>query len=232
MPDLVADTLSRLEARADPFRAAFGANYHPTAAQILGLSAPAIQEIARRLGAETRPWTAAELLALSHALIDSEVFEARQLAYLVISKHRATRACLDRPTLEALGAGLDNWVSVDTFGTLVSGEALRTGQIQLGDLLDWAGSSDRWWRRLALVSTLGWNQRGRGGHGEVEGTLAVCAALAADRDEMVVKALSWALRQLAPWDADAVRAFLDRTALAARVRREVDVKLRTGRKRG
>lgn len=49
---------------------------------------------------------------------------------------------------------------------------------------------------------------------------------------MVVKALSWALRALAPWDPVAVSDFLEAndTRLAARVRREVRTKLATGRK--
>jgi 3-methyladenine DNA glycosylase AlkD len=49
---------------------------------------------------------------------------------------------------------------------------------------------------------------------------------------MVVKALSWALRQLVVWDPDAVREFLEvhDEALAARVKREVRTKLDTGRK--
>jgi hypothetical protein len=51
---------------------------------------------------------------------------------------------------------------------------------------------------------------------------------------MVVKAESWALRALAPWDPAAVVAFLDRhdVRLAARIKREVGNKLRTGRKSG
>jgi hypothetical protein len=48
----------------------------------------------------------------------------------------------------------------------------------------------------------------------------------------VVKALSWALRELVVWDPAAVRGFLDDhgDAVAARVRREVTTKLETGRK--
>ena len=49
---------------------------------------------------------------------------------------------------------------------------------------------------------------------------------------MVVKAVSWALRELAIWDPAAVRAFLaahDRE-LAARVKREARSKLETGLK--
>ncbi len=63
-------------------------------------------------------------------------------------------------------------------------------------------------------------------------TLAVCALLVDDREAMVVKALSWALRSAVGHDPAAVEAFVaahdDR--LAARVRREVRNKLTTGRK--
>ena len=69
--------------------------------------------------------------------------------------------------------------------------------------------SDRWWRRAALVSTVPLNLRAAGGTGDTSRTLAICEQLAADRDDMVVKALSWALRELSVrWDPDAVRAFL------------------------
>ena len=47
---------------------------------------------------------------------------------------------------------------------------------------------------------------------------------------MVVKALSWALRELVVRDPGAVRTFLDEHDLAARVRREVTNKLQTGLK--
>jgi 3-methyladenine DNA glycosylase AlkD len=52
----------------------------------------------------------------------------------------------------------------------------------------------------------------------------------ADRDDMVVKALSWALREVVVWDANAVRAFLEthRDALAPRIMREGRNKLKTG----
>jgi 3-methyladenine DNA glycosylase AlkD len=56
--------------------------------------------------------------------------------------------------------------------------------------------------------------------------------LMADRDDMVVKALSWALRELVVHDAAAVHRFLAThdDVLAARVKREVRNKLETGLK--
>ena len=54
------------------------------------------------------------------------------------------------------------------------------------------------------------NTKSRGGFGDTDRTLLICGELADDRDDMVVKAESWALRALAPWDPAAVVAFLER----------------------
>ena len=76
------------------------------------------------------------------------------------------------------------------------------------------------------------NNQARGGSGDTGRTIAVCRLLAADRDDMVVKGLSWALRELAKRDGAAVRGFLAEkdAVLAARVKREVMNKLETGLK--
>jgi 3-methyladenine DNA glycosylase AlkD len=96
----------------------------------------------------------------------------------------------------------------------------------------WAGSEDCWWRRAALVSTVALNVRSHGGFGDVQRTLAVCRLLVDDHDDMVAKAMSWALRHLVIHDPDAVRRFLaeHEAALAPRVKREVRAKLATGLK--
>jgi hypothetical protein len=72
----------------------------------------------------------------------------------------------------------------------------------------------------------------RGGTSDVPRTLRLCRLLAADHEDMVVKAMSWALREVSKRDPAAVRAFLERHSgvLAARVVREVTNKLVTGRK--
>jgi hypothetical protein len=121
---------------------------------------------------------------------------------------------------------------VDQFGILVAGPAWRAGRLDEGTLHAWARRADRWWRRAALVASVPLNTRSQGGRGDTPRTLAVCEMLVEDRDDLVVKALSWALRALVAHDPHAVEAFLasHEAVLAARVKREVRAKLATGRK--
>ena len=141
-------------------------------------------------------------------------------------------ATLDRTQLERLGAGISSWDQVDCFACYLSGPAWRHGHITDETIAGWAKSNNRWWRRAALVSTVPLNVKARGGRGDARRTLRICTLLMDDRDETVVKALSWALRALVQPDADAVRQFVDKNEarLAALVRREVRHKLATGRK--
>ena len=139
---------------------------------------------------------------------------------------------LDAKKLERLGKGIDNWAAVDTFACYLAGPAWRERQVADKLIHGWARSPDRWWRRAALVSTVALNNKARGGSGDAQRTLKVCEMLVNDRDDMVVKAMSWALRELAKRDQAAVRDFLrdHEKFLAPRVIREVNNKLRTGLK--
>jgi 3-methyladenine DNA glycosylase AlkD len=166
------------------------------------------------------------------AVVDDLVDRHRWVAYELVYNHRGALDALDVARVEELGRGLDSWGAVDAFARYVSGPAWQRGRIADADVHRWAASESRWWRRAALVSTIPLNLRAAGGRGDARRTLAVCELLAGDRDDMVVKALSWALRELVVWDAQAVRGFLEThdDKVAARVRREVRNKLETGHK--
>jgi len=165
-------------------------------------------------------------------LIERPGLENRFIAYELVSHHTASLHSLKARDLERFGLGMDNWAAVDTFGCYLSGPVWREGQVSDKLIHGWARSKDRWWRRVALVSTVPLNNRARGGAGDTDRTLQICKMLAADRDEMVVKAMSWALRELAKRDPKAVKKFLaeNEKTLAARVLREVRNKLSTGLK--
>ena len=171
-----------------------------------------------------------KIFEIANTILDTG--EHRWIAYEMISNHTEAYQSLDRRRLERLGLGINSWWTVDAFARTLSGPAWRDGLIDAATIRDWARSPDLWWRRAALVSTVALNMRSKGGKGDVANTLAICQMLVSDRDDMVVKALSWALRELVVHDALGVQQFLNRNAdqLAARVKREVSNKLKTGLK--
>jgi len=178
-----------------------------------------------------------DILALALRLIDEPGFEPRNfeprfIAYELIHHHRVALQSVRAKDVQRLARGLDSWYGVDTFAPLVAGPAWREGQIPDSLIHRWARSKDLWQRRAALVCTVALNNKARGGKGDAARTLAVCELLVADREDMVVKAMSWALRELAKRDPQAVQAFVQKheDKLAARVKREVGNKLRTGLK--
>jgi 3-methyladenine DNA glycosylase AlkD len=156
----------------------------------------------------------------------------RWIACELIQNHKAAFASIGEAELVEFGQGINGWGSVDAFARILSGPAWLKGQVPDALIHEWAHSSDRWWRRAALVSTVALNVRSHGGYGDVERTLEVCRLLVNDHDDMVVKAMSWALRELVVHDPGAVHRFLSEheAALASRVKREVRNKLTTGLK--
>lgn len=156
----------------------------------------------------------------------------RFVAYELVQHHRAAASSLRQKQLELFGRGMSEWSEVDCFACYLSGPAWREGHVSDNLIHRWAQSKDRWWRRAALVSTVPLNIKSQGGNGDARRTLEVCGMLLADRDDMVVKAMSWALRELAKRDSGAVRQFLieHRDQIAPRVIREVGNKLSTGLK--
>ena len=186
---------------------------------------PVRREFSKRIARAEPP----QVLELARHMI---ALDLRGWAYEVVHFHRPTLRGLDAAAIESIGEGISDWAAVDTLGAQLAGPAWVNGQVKDEDVHRWARSTDRWWRRTALVATTGLNVKTRGGEGDAARTLAVCEMLAADHDDMIVKAMSWALRELVPWDSSAVERFLSEheDQLAARVKREVRNKLRTGLK--
>jgi 3-methyladenine DNA glycosylase AlkD len=192
---------------------------------------PEWRRLRRAWSRQLRSRPAGEVIRLASELVRDGSW-GRLTAYELVAHHPGCPAALTLPSIRRLGWGLADWVSVDTFACYVAGPAWREGRLPMRQIHAWLGSEDRWQRRTAVVCTVALNVRARGGRGDAARTLAVCRQVVEDRDDMVVKALSWALRSLVEWDHEAVAGFLvehERT-LAGRVKREVSTKLRTGRK--
>jgi 3-methyladenine DNA glycosylase AlkD len=156
----------------------------------------------------------------------------RFFAYELVHHHKQALQSLKAKSLEDLGKGIDSWGAVDSFACYLAGPAWRENQVPDTLIKRWARSKDQWWRRAALVSTVPLNSKARGGKGDIKRTLQICELLVHDRNDMVIKAMSWALRELAKRRPESVYSFLAQyeDKLASRVSREVRNKLNTGLK--
>jgi hypothetical protein len=198
------------------------------------MSAESLRSLRRGLSKQVAHECPEVIVGIGFSLVGIPGFAYRFLAYEMILSHKAALSGLGPGDVQRLGRGLDNWGAVDTFACYISGPAWRQGQLSDDLIHRWARSKDRWQRRTAVVSTVPLNNKARGGTGDSRRTLAVCELVVSDRDDMVVKALSWALRELSKRDAATVRQFLAKheSELAPLVLREVRNKLSTGRKSG
>jgi 3-methyladenine DNA glycosylase AlkD len=206
--------------------------YFPTAMEILGVSAPKMRTVLGTIVRDLRGEDPARVLEMARLLRSSGTHEGRQMAFELLDRRRDARDLLGPREIQEFGQGNDNWASVDAFSVYVAGPVWREGLLSDLEVRAWARSPDLWWRRTALVSTVALNMKSRGGTGDSGRTLMVCQLLAHDDEPMVAKGLSWALRALVPVDREGVVAFLENhgEGLPALVRREVNNKLRTGKK--
>lgn len=172
-----------------------------------------------------------EVVRMGVALWERGGNDLRWAASDLINAHPGALEAVRVEEVERLGETMDDWGTVDIFAS-IAGPLWREGRITDETVHAWAASENRWWRRAALVVTVYLNARARGGEGDPDRTIAVCELLAAEQDEMVVKAMSWALRELSKRDRVCVGEFLldHENELAARVLREVRSQLETGLK--
>jgi 3-methyladenine DNA glycosylase AlkD len=185
----------------------------------------------KRISAEIAAADRRAVLKLAGSLIDRGI--ARFVAYEIVLNHEPTLEALRPSEVMTLSRGLQHWGDIDSFACFITGPAWRAGCLADDRVRKWTQSRHWVWRRVAAVSTVPLNSRARGGSGDAKRTLMICGRLVADPHDLVQKAVSWALRELAKRDPASVRRFLAThgNALRPLVRREVTSKLETGRKR-
>ncbi|HLZ75881.1 DNA alkylation repair protein [Phenylobacterium sp.] len=193
---------------------------------------PSMRAVRKHWSKTLRAASAEEVLATAAALETRSGQTGKWLAYELIRFHPGAFAAVTEVQIEPFAARAQSWYAVDALGTILTGPLWAQGRLADGRVEAWSRSPDLWLRRSALVATVGLNARASGGPGDAARTLPVCRRLAPDREDMVVKALSWALRALSQRDRPAVERFMAEmdAVLAPRVKREVRHKLQTGLK--
>lgn len=226
--------IAGLKSVANPARKAASKTMFPTSMEYLGVRNPEMKKLVKTWWIEIKEWPPEQLIHFAKELTETRIFECNQVAFELLWMNKKALSQLTLADLEFLGQNMDNWATTDTFSVYLSGWAWRNKQIADSNILKWLTSENLWWRRAAIVSTVGMNLKSRGGTGDTPRTLMICEKAVDDRRDMIVKALSWALRELSKHDRKSVEQFMEKheTYLANRVRREVYTKIKTGTKSG
>lgn len=229
---IVADIIVTLEETGVPERVEMSKYYFPTSMRVIGCTNPDIKLVIKGLKEMYGQMESEGWLELAVKLVETDIIECQGLAYELIGKTKKLWSSVTMDHILKLKRNLDNWASVDGFGVYVTGVQWRLGTITDQWIHNLLSSEDVWERRLAVVSTVALNLASRGGTGDTSRTIAVCEQVVDDRQDMIVKALSWALRSLIKFDREAVSEFIGshRDKLANRVIREVEHKLEYGTK--
>jgi hypothetical protein len=134
----------------------------------------------RRITAVVKDFDPVDVMRLAIGLVEKGGPWRRFFSYEILTKHSAALSSLTAAEVMRLGDGIDSWGAVDMFGCYVSGQAWRRNSIPDSLVHGWTLSTDRWWRRAALVSTIPLNMKSQGGAGDARRTLDICDRLVAE----------------------------------------------------
>jgi 3-methyladenine DNA glycosylase AlkD len=229
---IISDIIESLEEMSTPRRKEMSAHSFPTSQRVIGVTSPQMREVIKAVKSRFASWEEQEWIALCKALVLEDIFECQVIAYELINKDKKLLSSLSYDDLIALWRNLDNWASVDHFTVGIYGVLWGRGVVQDYHIENLLKSPNFWDRRVAVVSTVALNLKSRGGKGDTPRTLAVCERVVGERQPMIWKALSWALRELSKRDKAAVWDFLEKHAqkMSKQAVREITHKLEFGTK--
>lgn len=232
MEGVVREVLEALSDLSSEHRKKQTLYFAPGSQEVIGVSNPDMKEVIKALKEKYRDWDEQDWILFSKELVIRDIYECQILAYELIGRNKQILNALSYEDLMDLWRNLDNWASVDHFTVGIYGVLWAKGVVQDHHIDELLTSDNFWDRRVAVVATVALNLKSRGGRGDTPRTLAVCEKVVDDREDLIRKALSWALRELSKRDPEAVRNFLDtyQNRLAGLVLREVGHKLDYGTK--
>jgi len=199
---------------------------------VIGVTVPNLKIVLKELKKQTKTFNSIDKLDLIKRLVDQDIFELQQIAFEYLQSQKNLYKSLTEEYIESIEKNLDNWISVDYFGAIVVGCAWRENFVSIEKVKNYLKSDNFWIRRIAIVATVSLNQKARDGLGDSKRTLEICKLVVDDHQEMIIKALSWALRELAKIEKEPVIEFVNEyeNRLHKKVLREVKNKLETGLK--
>lgn len=194
----------RLRGLADPARAEHSQRYFKTGKgeygegdQFLGIRVPALREQVRHCGAVA--------LGEVQKLLLSDYHEVRLFALLVLVRqftkgNAEEKAAIYRLYLDNTHR-INNWDLVDSSASYIVGGFLESRDKKV--LYELARSESIWDRRIAIIATFQFI-----GNHQFDDALKLAKLLLNDKEDMIHKAVGWALREIGKRDMAVEVAFL------------------------
>ncbi len=209
-------------------------NVVPTGLRILGVRVPVLRQTASDWQRAHKAANRDDVMELFEMLWNGESREERLLAVYILSRYRRWIPDLAWRDFDRWRRKVDNWEVGDGLAMWVlSPWVAANREARLDHLRTLITDSDMWSRRLALVATVPLNRRS---DDPAASNLAfeLIDVVKEERDAMMTKGVSWALRGMAKTHPKRVAAYVksEREVLAPHVVKEVTSKLETGLKSG
>lgn len=178
---------------ADPTRAAVSQRYFKTGKgeyaggdKFLGVAVPQTRAIVKKYWREIS-------IADAEIILRSEIHEERMTALLIMVKKFEKGDESEKKNIFDLYLAntkhINNWDLVDLSAPKIVGEYLQSKDKKI--LFELAESESLWKRRIAMLATFWFI-----GKGEPEFSLKIAEILVNDKEDLIHKAVGWALREI------------------------------------
>jgi len=204
---IAAEIIARLEAGADPVRAAGARRYFKEQVEFYGLTAPQMRAICGEFHNRLKKsWTLDEAMALCEILLPGKKFEAKATSILLLLKFKKE---FSRETFCRIKAWLaadycDNWAAVDVLCPEGLGFLLDRNPALVENMKTWTVHPNRWVRRASIVAFVPLARRGK----YLDAAYDIGRRMFATDDDLLQKATGWMIREAGKTDMPRLEEFL------------------------
>jgi 3-methyladenine DNA glycosylase AlkD len=204
---IAAEIIARLEAGADPVRAAGSRRYFKEQVEFYGLTTPEMRAICGEFHERIKKsWTLDEAMALCEILLPRKKMEAKAASIVLLLKFKKE---FGPDTFRRIKAWLaadycDNWAAVDILCPEGLGFLLDRNPALIKDIKTWTAHPNRWVRRASIVAFVPLARRGK----YLDAAYDIGRRMFATDDDLLQKAAGWMIREAGKTDMARLEAFL------------------------
>ncbi len=158
----------------------------------IGVTVPKIRQIAKSYKTDNKPDF--DLVCdMADSLFVDECREDILFAIFLMSLYKKEFRTVSWDKIDGWLYHVDNWETCDQLSSNIVAPMIVNNPTLTDKLLSLSKSSDKWKRRFAAATVANMNH---GGHQYPEETFVVCRNLLSDKEQVVSKAVGWALREI------------------------------------